>query len=306
MLIHTSNSNKLFNLPAYINTPQFLYQDGRLEKAATLIAAFFYSLHTAGQSINASTDYLCALAGVHKRQLYSILRQLEDYKYIKRSGFTNRKTTSWVYRPDSKLIIEELDTSALDCTSVHELNTSAVDDTKLVQSSALNLCTPLHSYNKEDIKEDIIKKQKQGTVNPLVFSSTDSVKTHLLSVINKRGAFVEDEVVEQGIYYCYEKNQDRGFASVNKRINIFLKKVREGKWLIPQGYQGITSQSIREEEELYERNKQEQFAEEAKAFKNVVSVVSSKKPYISFSERLSAYRESLNAINNPRMQENAL
>lgn len=149
-----NNNNTKFNLPTYLNIPLFLYQDSRLEKSALLIAAFFYSIHTAGQSITASTDYLCALANIHKRQLYNIFNDLEEYGYIKRTGFTNRKTTKWVYSPKSNITVTESDTSAPQCTPVQELNTSAIQCTQLVQSSALNLCTPLHTDNKEDNKED--------------------------------------------------------------------------------------------------------------------------------------------------------
>lgn len=161
-----SNSKKTFNLPAYINIPKFLYLDFRLEKPATLIAGFFYSIHTSGLDMTASTDYLCALAGVHKRRLYKILKELEDYKYIERSGFTNRKTTKWIYNPKSKLIVEEQDASALECTTVQSQNTSALQCTKLVHSSALNYCTPVHKLEDAslyDTKEDTKDNKKLTT-----------------------------------------------------------------------------------------------------------------------------------------------
>jgi cell fate (sporulation/competence/biofilm development) regulator YlbF (YheA/YmcA/DUF963 family) len=148
-----NNNDSNFNLPAYLHSPLFLYQDNRLDRPALLIASFFYSLHTAGQKITASTDYLCQLANIKKRQLYNVMNQLEDYKYIKRTGFTNRKKLEWIYSPKSSITIIENETSALQCTSDQELNTSAIQCTKLVQSSALNYCTPVHTYNKEDIKD---------------------------------------------------------------------------------------------------------------------------------------------------------
>ncbi len=82
-----------------------------------------------------------------------IMNQLEDYKYILRTGFTNRKKTQWIYDPKSTITIMENDTSALQCTNVQELNTSAVNRTKLVHSNALNYCTGVHIDNKEDIKD---------------------------------------------------------------------------------------------------------------------------------------------------------
>lgn len=173
MSTHVSNSKKEFNLPAYINIPQFLYLDSRLEKPATLIASFFYSIHTAGQKITASTDYLCALAGIHTRRLYDILAELENYRYIERSGFTNRKTTKWIYSPESRLIVEEKDSSAPQCSTVQQQNTSAPQCTKLVQSSALNYCTPVHTYNKENTKDN---KKTTTTADTQSSSSFFSLK----------------------------------------------------------------------------------------------------------------------------------
>lgn len=163
-----NNNTKTFNLPAYINIPFFLYQDDRLEKSALLIAAFFYSLHTAGLKIKASTDYLCNLASIDKRQYYRIMNQLEDLNYIKRIGFTNRKKTHWIYTPKSSITIIENDTSVLEDTSVQELNTSVIDDSKLVSSMTLNLCHPCHTDTKEDTKE----YKKLTTVNPNPSSSS--------------------------------------------------------------------------------------------------------------------------------------
>jgi hypothetical protein len=149
--MNNKNTIKNFDLPAYLHIPQYLYQDSRLEKAATSIAAFFCSLHNAGKEIMASTDYLCALAQVKKRQLYNILNQLEELKYISRSGSTSSRIIEWIYKASAKITLIESDpSSALECTS---FSASAMQCTQLVQSSALHLCTPVHTYNKEDIKE---------------------------------------------------------------------------------------------------------------------------------------------------------
>jgi hypothetical protein len=120
-------------------------------------------------------------------------------------------------------------------------------------------------------------KEKKKTNNPSVsvFSDTVSVKTHINLITANRKAFVEDNVIDQGVYYAYEVNKDKSFDSVNKRINIFLKKVREGKWLIPQGFQGITSQSIREKDEMNDRKKQEQIHTDAKIGRAINQAVKS-------------------------------
>ncbi len=174
-MIDLNNNKKEFNLPSYINIPFFLYQDDRLDKTDLLIAAFFYSLHTSGKKLTASTDYLCQLVNVKKRRLYYILNHLENCNYIRRSGFTNRKKITWIYTPGSNItiteneqIVEEPNTSALQDTSVEELNTSALQCTKLVHSNALNYCTPVHTYNKDNNKDN----KELTTVKPEASSSS--------------------------------------------------------------------------------------------------------------------------------------
>lgn len=118
------------------------------------------------------------------------------------------------------------------------------------------------------------RKERKKTNNPIsVFSDTESVKNHIEFTIVNRKSFVEEAIIDQGIYYAYETNEDKSFDSVNKRINIFLKKVRLGEWLTPQGYNGITSQSIREKEEQQQREKQELYKQDAKAFQAIRGAV---------------------------------
>lgn len=159
-----NNNKHTFNLPAYIQIPLFLYQDSRLEKSSLLIASFFYSIHTAGQSIKASKDYLCQLAGIGRSQYFCILNQLEEIGYIKRTGFTNRKKTQWVYSPKSELIVDDTNASPAPRTNVKSLNTSPANQTKLVRPTGLNLSGSPDTDIKEDTKEN--KKLTTEDQNP--------------------------------------------------------------------------------------------------------------------------------------------
>ena len=148
-----NNNNSKFNLPSYINIPFFLYQDDRLEKSTMLIAAFFYSLYTAGLKITASKNYLCALAGIGKTQYFSTLNKLESFGYIQRSGFTNRKKIHWVYSPKSEIFVDETISSPEPRTNVKNLNTSSVNRTKLVRDPEPILFGIPDTDTKEDTKE---------------------------------------------------------------------------------------------------------------------------------------------------------
>lgn len=234
---HDRNTKKEFNLPGYIHTPLFLYQDQRLEKASLLIASFFYSIHTAGQKITASTDYLCALAGIHKRQCYNILSDLEKFKYIERTGFTNRKKTKWIYNPDSILIVEENDVSAPECSSVQQPNTSALHCTKLVHSTALNYCTPVHIDNKENTKDN--KKLTTTAEDQKSSSSFFSLKqkAELLKHKLKSDERTDEEFIENCEWHVTkQENEFTKFRRVKGLLKILDDVADAGEHFKASGY----------------------------------------------------------------------
>lgn len=215
-----NNKTEAFNLPDYIHIPFFLYRDDRLEKAATILASFFYSLHTSGKKITASSDYLCLLLNVGKRQFYKIMNLLEECKYIKRSGFTNRKQIHWIFCPKSKITVEELDTSALKDISVEELNTSALKDTKLVNSTTLNLCTPVHTYIKEDTKDNKkLTNCKEPSSSSFIFSKTTDEK--LLAQKLEKDKRTDEEFLTACVDHV-DNHSDKSFPRL-RRANALVK-----------------------------------------------------------------------------------
>jgi hypothetical protein len=146
------------------------------------------------------------------------------------------------------------------------------------------------------------EKRKTNPKNPVsVFSDKQAVKDHINLTIADREIFVEEDIVNQIVFYigaCF------GYDEVIKKINIALKKVREGKWNIPSGYKGITSKSIREEEEEQERAKRAQYEEEAKAFRAVTKTIATGAPYVSMADRLAQFREGLNVNEGAMPKEN--
>ncbi len=181
------SATKEFNFPDFINLPHYLYLDDRLEGPAKIMAGFFCSLHHANRSIKASTEYLCALIQVKKRQLYKIFNQLEALKYISRSGSTKKRIIKWVYELSSKTIVTESETTS----ALQDANdlTSALQDTKLVHSSAPNYCTGVHIDIKEDTKayKDLFlepKPEKQKTCAQLLNTETKYKKQELIGLEN--------------------------------------------------------------------------------------------------------------------------
>lgn len=133
-------------------------------------------------------------------------------------------------------------------------------------------------------KKDISKKINNRDTLVSIFSDKPSVINFIEKVLaNRKGQEpLDDDVIDQGCFYCFEKNNDKSFDSVNLRINIFLKKVREGKWLIPQGWNGITSQSVREKDEEHQKQKEIQIQEDAKISRQLFDAVKTGKGFAEF------------------------
>lgn len=141
-------------------------------------------------------------------------------------------------------------------------------------------------------------KEKKKTNNPVsVFSDEQTVKDHIERVVaNRKGQEpLDDDIIDQGIFYAYTKNEDKSFDSVNKLINVFLKLVKENKWLIPQGFNGISSQSIRDQEMREQENKRLKWQEEAHAAKNIFAAVSQGKGIAGFREEMKRLKDGANA-----------
>lgn len=234
---------------------------------------------------------LAKASGISERKTYDCLNELEYQHHIIqrhniyhiRYGQINTFDVSQTYghfKPSAEIKPPEIPTAP---------------DAELVDNCGQNLSgtaphavppaqyavpTAPHAYlykEQESSHEVLKKKQYKGPVKPpvTVFCEKEDVKNHIDRIIANRKdcPVLEDDIIDQGIYYAFEVNKDQSFDSVNKRVNIFLKKVREGQWLIPQGWRGITSQSIREQEEEEQRQKQAQYAQEGRMFREISAAV---------------------------------
>lgn len=117
------------------------------------------------------------------------------------------------------------------------------------------------------------KKQNKEPINPsvFVFSDKEIIKTHVEDTLDTKGDEAPDDIINQVVFYAAKYiGCDK---EVKKKINVALKLIREGKWLIPQGYEGTTSQSIREKEEQHQREKQALHQQEAQAFRALTQAV---------------------------------
>jgi len=215
---------------------------------------------------------LANLSGISERKTYEVLNELEHEHFIIqrtniyhfRYGQINSFTVSQTYN-FFKPVQEETTTApnaGVVDNSVQNLTTPApyaVPTAQYAEGTAP--CADIYK-EQESLQEVSKKKQKTQTV----FSDTDSIKNHINLVIANRKDFVEDEVIDQVVFYVGEL---RSYNAVVKKINIALKLIREGKWNIPNGFNGLTYDSIKQKEEAYEASKKARFEEEAQAFRAI-------------------------------------
>lgn len=148
------------------------------------------------------------------------------------------------------------------------------------------------------IKNKKERKKINNEKSVFVFSDALSVKNHVDLLIANRGDFVEEEIIDQIVFYSFEQNNEKNFDSIVKRINIGLKKVREGKWNVPQGYNGITSQSIRKNEEQQQAEKKWQSEDDALRYRAIVKTVERGEGLKHFSELVKNLKRSVYGHNN--------
>ena len=234
--------------------------------------------------VEVTVKNLAALSGISERKTYEVLNELENDHYI----IQRDKIYHIKYGQVNSFLVSQ--SYAFFKPAQSETTTAPQEEP--VDNSGQNLSpTALYAvptaphavptapgadiYNKEQesFQEVSQEKQNKEPVKPSVsvFSCKEDVKNHVENTVATRGDFIEEEIADQITWYASKSMGNN--SEIKKKVNIALKKVREGKWNIPQGYQGITSQSIREKEEQESREKAEQYQQEAKAFKEISKAI---------------------------------
>ncbi len=252
-----------------------------------------------------SVHNLAHLSGISERKTYDVLNELEHTHFIIqrtnlyhfRRGQVNSFTVGQTYGMFKPVQSETTTAPYAEVVDNHAQILSTPAPYAVPSAlSAVDTAPNADLYKQESFQEVYKKKQKQGPVNPSVFSDTETVKTFIERMVANRKDQepLDDDIIDQGTFYSFTRNDDKRFASVNKRINIFLKKVREGKWLIPQGWNGISSQSIREKEEEDQRAKQEQYKQDAQMFQGITGTVAKGEGLKSFSAMFQKLKDDIN------------
>jgi hypothetical protein len=126
------------------------------------------------------------------------------------------------------------------------------------------------------------------------FSSEDFFKyvKDLIAVTKKNPL---EQLTEEVIFYA---DKSKGKRDQVESVKMAVHLIKSGQWKTPNGFKGITSKSIKEKEEKYEIEKQEQIQKNAAVDSKVVNLLKEivvKSPQMTMAERLKIYREQISA-----------
>lgn len=210
----SQNKPKNYNLPAYINIPLFLYQDESLDRTALLLAAFIYSLHTAGKVINVKNNYLSQMLKIHERKVQSNLELLEQKGYLMRIGLGSNRQIKWVFCPESKINVQELNDHA---------------DNGTLPTTAPQPRRQRHPYNKDNTNQDNIYISEPKKLKPVEYQETyydaQPVQEHLASEVESNRTF-------EDFWSLYPVKKDKKKAKAAwfsqqcyKQVDLILEKL---------------------------------------------------------------------------------
>ena len=191
---------------------------------------------------------------------------LESKNYITRSGLSYRRKLSIGSKLLQLLSIQN--TSLTGELSEQELNTSLTGDVHLTHQ-----CPIPHSpvsytsltgvlYNKE-VNKEVNKEINKGD------SIFLPIKTQIQNQLIKHELEPTTDIIAQIEFYVDTKPDQPEDQTIRVAVNLYKKK----KWRIPNGYNGITSQSIIKKEEDYYRQEEAQYQEDGKAYRNVIALL---------------------------------
>lgn len=110
--------------------------------------------------------------------------------------------------------------------------------------------------------EPSLESKKESKLGDSIFLP---IKTQIQNQLLKHELEVTDDIVGQIEFYVDSKPEQTEEQTI--RVAVSLHK--RGIWKIPNGYNGITSQSIREDEEAQQLAKRNQYQEEVAAFRSI-------------------------------------
>lgn len=220
---------------------------------------------------------LANLSGISERKTYEVLNELENEHYMiqrtnwehYRYGKTNTFLVSQTYNYfKNEQLVQSSNTPAPNAVPVDNRGQLLTTPARGAVGTARGAVGTAQyaDLNKQEYLQESFQENNKDAGAPFVFSDLVSIKNHINKIIANRGITLSETLIDQIVFYI---GKERRYREVLKKINIALKKIREKLWNTPNGFQGVTTEQIKEKEEQYEKEKQEQYKQEANVMQEI-------------------------------------
>lgn len=261
--------------------------------------------------IEVTVKSLAQKSGISERKTYDILNELEYEHYliqrINIDTFRHGKTNIFMVSQTYGFFKNEQIYKSDYTPAKYAEGKMPVDNIGQVLNTPAESAVTTAKYavppaesaylKKQESFQEFFQEKQNNKESVSVFSNEQNIKNHVLKTITNRGLQIAQEFIDQIVFYVGTKCT---YSEMIKKINIALKKIREKKWNIPHGFQGITLQSIKNEEQEYQKQKQETYKQEAIAAKAIFKTVSDGEGLKSLGQLLSKMKADLDDKTNDR------
>ena len=202
--------------------------------------------------VEISVASLAEQSKMSNRQAYKALNELENQHYVIQRlsyhHFRYGKINAYNVARDYNFFqpVQEITTTAPHAVVVDKcvqtLTTTAPYAVVTAPHAVLNI--------------DHNNSHKNKNTKPVpVFSCSQEIKDFIESRATHRNIIVNQNLIDQVHYWI---SKDENTETIPKRVNFALTLISKKKWNIPQGWEGITSQSIKKKEEQQRQQKEDE------------------------------------------------
>jgi hypothetical protein len=195
--------------------------------------------------------------GLSRKSIYRLLDSLIIKGHIMKTGNMMRQVHVYklcgISLPKTK---EKLSTTSVTMTPVSQSNPCHHDTGTRVTMTPPPV-SPRHLEPKLESKEE--SKGENSIFSP--------IQKQIQNQLIKHGLEPTQDIVQQIEFYVDQKTDQPEEQTIRVAVSLHKKN----QWKIPNGYLGITSQSIAEKENEYQKEKIRQIHEDAEIFKSLKS-----------------------------------
>lgn len=202
-----------------------------------------------------------------RKTLHKTLVSLQRKGYLIKTGDTVKQVT--VYKLCGVLSKEELVKLKSFNKKLSTTSSNITTSSNSATSSKSTTTTSSKSTTGTSSKSTTQNHQLNHQRNHQADSIFLPIKTQIQNQLIKHELEPTTDIIAQIEFYVDTKPDQPEDQTIRVAVNLYKKK----KWRIPNGYNGITSQSIIKKEEDYYRQEEAQYQEDGKAYRNVIALL---------------------------------